>query len=38
MVTAVILLGDSILDNAAYLQPGQRDVSAQLRARLSGAD
>jgi len=34
----LILLGDSIFDNGAYVKPGERDVAAQLRAKLSGTD
>ena len=30
----VVLLGDSIFDNAAYVEPGEPDVVAQLRDRL----
>ncbi len=30
----VVLLGDSIFDNAAYVEPGEPDVVAQLRERL----
>lgn len=30
----VVLLGDSIFDNAAYVLPGQPDVLAQVRAKL----
>jgi hypothetical protein len=31
---SVILLGDSIIDNGAYVRPGEPDVSAQLQALL----
>ena len=34
----LVLLGDSIFDNAAYVQPGEPDVAAHLRARLPSAD
>ena len=34
MARRVILLGDSIFDNAAYVGAGESDVSAHLRARL----
>ncbi|MGH6931328.1 MAG: SGNH/GDSL hydrolase family protein [Dongiaceae bacterium] len=34
----IILLGDSIFDNAAYLLEGQRDVAAQLRDRAAKKD
>ena len=30
----IVLLGDSIFDNAAYVRPGEPDVVHQLRARL----
>ncbi len=30
----IVLLGDSIFDNAAYVRPGEPDVVRQLRARL----
>jgi len=30
----IVLLGDSIFDNAAYVRPGEPDVVLQLRARL----
>ena len=30
----LILLGDSIIDNASYVQPGESDVPAQIRANL----
>ncbi|HLL75509.1 MAG TPA: SGNH/GDSL hydrolase family protein [Pyrinomonadaceae bacterium] len=30
----VVLLGDSVFDNAAYVAPGEPDVLAQVRARL----
>lgn len=33
----LILLGDSILDNGAYVRPGEPDVAAQLRLRLAPA-
>jgi hypothetical protein len=32
----VVLLGDSIFDNAAYVRAGEPDVTAQVRARLPG--
>jgi len=35
---SLILLGDSIFDNGVYVQPGERDVAAHLRARLPSAD
>lgn len=38
MPRQLVLLGDSIFDNKAYLQPGERDVGAQLRAKLLPAD
>jgi GDSL-like Lipase/Acylhydrolase family len=38
MTRRLILLGDSIFDNGAYVQPGERDVAAHLRARLLPAD
>jgi hypothetical protein len=38
MPRQLILLGDSIFDNRAYLQPGERDVVAHLRAKLLPAD
>jgi hypothetical protein len=38
MPRQLILLGDSIFDNKAYLQPGERDVVAHLRAKLLPAD
>ena len=34
MVHRLILLGHSIFYNAAYVQPGESDVAAHLRARL----
>jgi lysophospholipase L1-like esterase len=34
----LILLGDSIFDNAAYVRPGEPDVTAHLRKRLPPAD
>jgi hypothetical protein len=34
----LILFGDSIFDNAAYVQPGEPDVAAHLRARLPAAE
>ena len=35
----IVLLGDSIFDNAAYVRPGEPDVVRQLRARLpAGAE
>ena len=33
-MTHVVLLGDSIFDNAAYVRRGEPDVVAQLRAKL----
>ena len=30
----IVLLGDSVFDNAAYVRPGEPDVVRQLRARL----
>jgi hypothetical protein len=33
-MTHVVLLGDSIFDNGAYVRPGEPDVVRQLRARL----
>jgi hypothetical protein len=38
MVRRLILLGDSIFDNGAYVKPGEPDVAAHLRARLPAAD
>ncbi len=38
MPKQLVLLGDSIFDNKAYLQPGERDVVAHLRAKLLPAD
>lgn len=38
MTRRLILLGDSIFDNGAYVQPGEPDVAAHLRARLPPAD
>ena len=38
MPKKLILLGDSIFDNAAYVQPGEPDVAAHLRARLPPAE
>src|SRR5215475_14514709 len=35
MTRRVILLGDSIFDNGAYVGAGEKDVAAHLRARLS---
>ncbi len=32
----ITLLGDSVLDNRAYVRPGEPDVAAQLRAELPG--
>jgi len=32
----VVLLGDSIFDNAAYVQPGEPDVAQQLREKIDG--
>jgi hypothetical protein len=34
MAKQLILLGDSIFDNKAYVGPGERDVAAHLRAKL----
>ena len=38
MARRLILLGDSIFDNAAYVQPGEPDVAAHLRERLPPGD
>src|SRR5262249_20590697 len=38
MTRRLVLLGDSIFDNGAYVQPGEPDVAAHLRARLPAAD
>lgn len=38
MPRRLILLGDSIFDNQAYVGPGGRDVAAHLRAQLSPAE
>jgi hypothetical protein len=38
MTRRLILLGDSIFDNGAYVQPGEPDVAAHLRARLPADD
>jgi hypothetical protein len=38
MARQLVLLGDSVFDNKAYLQPGERDVLEHLRARLAPAD
>jgi hypothetical protein len=38
MPRQLVLLGDSILDNKAYVQPGERDVVAHLRAKLLPAE
>ncbi|HUL09703.1 MAG TPA: SGNH/GDSL hydrolase family protein [Candidatus Acidoferrum sp.] len=38
MTRRLILLGDSIFDNGAYVGPGEPDVAAHLRARLPAAD
>jgi hypothetical protein len=38
MTRRLILLGDSIFDNGAYVKPGEPDVAAHLRARLPAAD
>lgn len=32
----LVLLGDSIIDNQVYVRPGEPDVAAQLRRRLTG--
>jgi lysophospholipase L1-like esterase len=38
-MTYIVLLGDSIFDNGAYVRPGEPDVVHQLRGKLpSGAD
>jgi hypothetical protein len=33
----IVLLGDSIIDNGAYVRPGEPDVARQLQERLPGA-
>jgi lysophospholipase L1-like esterase len=38
MARRLVLLGDSIFDNGAYVQPGEPDVAAHLRARMPPAD
>jgi len=38
MIRRLILLGDSIFDNAAYVEPGEPDVAAHLRARIPSPD
>jgi len=38
MPRQLVLLGDSVFDNKAYLQPGERDVIAHLRAKLLPAE
>ncbi len=38
MPKQLVLLGDSIFDNKSYLEPGERDVVAHLRAKLLPAD
>lgn len=38
MPKQLVLLGDSVFDNKAYLAAGERDVIAHLRARLLPAD
>ena len=38
MTRRLILLGDSIFDNGAYVKPGEPDVAAHLRARLPAAE
>jgi hypothetical protein len=38
MTRRLILLGDSILDNGAYVRAGEPDVAAHLRARLPPAE
>ena len=32
----IVLLGDSVFDNAAYVGPGEKDVSAHLRQHFAG--
>lgn len=32
----LVLLGDSVIDNGAYVAPGEPDVAAQIRERLPG--
>jgi hypothetical protein len=36
-MSRIILLGDSIIDNGAYVRPGEPDVTRQVQERLSGA-
>ncbi len=36
MTPSLVLLGDSVIDNAAYVRPGEPDVPAQVRARAAG--
>jgi hypothetical protein len=38
MARRLVLLGDSIFDSGTYVQPGEPDVAAHLRARLPPAD
>jgi lysophospholipase L1-like esterase len=38
MARRLVLLGDSIFDNGAYVRPGEPDVAAHLRARLPASD
>jgi lysophospholipase L1-like esterase len=38
MARRLVLLGDSIFDNGAYVPPGEPDVAAHLRARLAPGD
>ena len=33
----LVLLGDSIIDNGVYVQPGQPDVAAQIPRRAAGS-
>ncbi|MEL6477981.1 MAG: SGNH/GDSL hydrolase family protein [Pseudomonadota bacterium] len=35
-VAELVLLGDSVIDNGTYVQPGQPDVTAQIQAALPG--
>ncbi|MEM6422156.1 MAG: SGNH/GDSL hydrolase family protein [Pseudomonadota bacterium] len=35
---SILLLGDSMIDNAAYVRPGEPDVPAQIRAALPDHD